>query len=85
MLNEGQCTTDILKFFGVEDYVRVQSLVTTQMPNEETAHLLKQSTTRPMLCVESVDEDMKGIPIKYGETIFCGDRVQLVVNTGSES
>ena len=85
MLNEGQCTTDILKFFGVEDYVRVQSLVTTQMPNEETANLLKQSSTRPMLCVESVDEDMNGIPIKYGETIFCGDRVQLVVNTGSES
>jgi len=85
MLNEGQCTTDILKFFGVEDYVRVQSLVTTQMPNEETAHLLKQSNTRPMLCVESVDEDMNGIPIKYGETIFCGDRVQLVVNTGSEA
>ena len=85
MLNEGQCTTDILKFFGVEDYVRVQSLVTTQMPNEETAHLLKQSNTRPMLCVESVDEDMNGIPIKYGETIFCGDRVQLVVKTGGES
>jgi GntR family phosphonate transport system transcriptional regulator len=85
MLNAGQSSTDILKFFGVEDYVRAQSLVTTQMPNEETAHLLKQSSTRPMLCVECVDEDMNGVPIKYGETIFCGDRVQLVVNTGEVS
>jgi GntR family phosphonate transport system transcriptional regulator len=83
MLKEGIGTTDILRFFGVEDYVRVQSLVTTQMPSDETAHLLKQSSTRPVLCVECVDEDMSGVPIKYGETIFCGDRVQLVVNTGA--
>lgn len=82
MLKEGQRTTDILKFFGVEDYVRVQSLITTQMPNEETAHLLRQASTRPMLCVECVDADMNGVPVKYGETLFCGDRVQLVVNSG---
>jgi GntR family phosphonate transport system transcriptional regulator len=81
MLKDGQGTTEILKFFGVQDYVRVHSLVTTQMPNEETAHLLKQSSTRPVLCVECLDADMNGIPIKYGETIFCGDRVQLVVNS----
>jgi GntR family phosphonate transport system transcriptional regulator len=85
MLKEGQRTTDILKFFGVQDYVRVKSLVTTQMPNEETAHLLKQASSRPVLCVECVDEDMDGIPIKYGETIFCGDRVQLVIKSGFDS
>jgi GntR family phosphonate transport system transcriptional regulator len=54
------------------------------MPSEETARLLKQSVTRPLLCVECVDVDMQGIPIKFGETMFCGDRVQLVVNSGQE-
>ena len=85
MLKEGSRTTDMLKHFGVQDYVRVQSLVTTQMPSDETAHLLKQSATRPVMCVECIDEDMNGLPIKYGETIFSGDRVQLVVDMGNKS
>jgi GntR family phosphonate transport system transcriptional regulator len=85
MLSKGSRTTDILKHFGVQDYVREQSRITTQMPNDETARLLKQPTTRPLLCVESLDVDMDGTPIKYGETVFCGDRVQLVVNAGDEA
>lgn len=82
MLNEGVSSSDILKRFGVEDYLRAQSRITTQMPSEETARLLKQPVTRPLLCVECVDVDMQGVPIKYGETVFCGDRVQLVVAMG---
>ena len=85
MLNNGTCTTDILKHFGVQDYVRAESRVTTQMPSDETARLLKQAATRPLLCVESLDLDMDGLPIKYGETVFCGDRVQLVVSTGADT
>ena len=49
---------------------------------EITARLLKQPVTRPLLCVECLDVDMDGVPIKFGETVFCGDRVQLLV-TGS--
>jgi GntR family phosphonate transport system transcriptional regulator len=49
------------------------------MPTDELAHLLRLPKTRPLLCVESVDADMEGVPIKYGETVFAGDRVQLVV------
>ncbi len=83
MLSEGTRTTEILRHFGVQDYVRAESRVTTQMPSEETARLLKQPTTRPVLCVECLDVDMDGQAIKYGETVFCGDRVQLVVSAGS--
>ena len=85
MLSQGSRTTDILKHFGVQDYVREQSRITTQMPSDETARLLRQPTTRPLLCVECLDVDMDGTPIKYGETVFCGDRVQLVVNVGDEA
>ena len=84
MLNDGTCTTAILRHFGVEDYLRAENRVTTQMPSAETARLLRQSTERPVLCVEGLDVDMAGQPIKYGETVFCGDRIQLVVNPGSE-
>src|SRR3990167_2939286 len=48
MLAEGTRTTDILKHFGVQDYVREQSRITTQMPNDETARLLKQPGTPPL-------------------------------------
>ena len=87
MLQEGTRTTEILRHFGVQDYIRAESRITTQMPSDETARLLLQPTNRPLLCVECVDVDMQGQPIKYGETVFCGDRVQLVVNneTGEET
>ena len=88
MLNGATQTTEILRHFGVQDYVRVTSRITTQMPSAEVARLLKQPTTRPVLCVECLDVDMEGAPIKYGETVFCGDQVQLVVtaeNTGGEA
>jgi GntR family phosphonate transport system transcriptional regulator len=65
--------------------VRAQSRITTQMPDDETARLLKQPSTRPLLCVECLDVDMDGTPIKYGETVFCGDRVQLVVSAGEDA
>lgn len=85
MLAQGLRSTDILKHFGVQDYLRAQSRITTQMPSDETARLLKQSGNRPLLCVECLDVDMEGTPIKYGETVFCGDRVQLVVNAGGDA
>lgn len=79
MLGEGTSTTEILRRLGVEDYLRAESRITTQMPSEEAARLLRQPVTRPLLCVESVDVDLDGHPIKYGETVFCGDRVQLCI------
>ncbi|WP_240979991.1 phosphonate metabolism transcriptional regulator PhnF [Ramlibacter agri] len=82
MLQEGASTTAMLQRLGLEDYVRAESRVTSQMPSEETARLLKQPATRPLLCVASIDADLEGRPVKYGETLFCGDRVQLSVSMG---
>lgn len=79
MLQEGDSTTNILRRLGVADYLRAESRITTQMPSEEQARLLRQPLTRPLLCVESVDVDLAGVPIKFGETLFSGDRVQLCV------
>lgn len=80
MLDEGTPTSSILERFGIGDYLRASSRITTQLPNEETARLLKQPMARPVLCVQSVDTDLLGTPIKCGETLFSGDRVQLVVS-----
>lgn len=81
MLGEGLHTTEILARLGVRDYLRRESRIATQLPGEEAARLLRQPAARPLLCVESVDVDLDGRPIKYGETLFCGDRVQLLVRS----
>ncbi|WP_296354947.1 phosphonate metabolism transcriptional regulator PhnF [Ramlibacter sp.] len=81
MLGEGAQTTEILARLGVRDYLRRESRITTQLPGEEAARLLRQSAARPLLCVESVDVDLEGRPVKYGETLFSGDRVQLLVRS----
>lgn len=82
MLQEGTSTSEMLRRLGVHDYVRAETRVTTQMPTKETAHLLQQPITRPLLCVSSVDVDTLGQRIKYGETLFSGDRVQLTITMG---
>jgi len=85
MLLQGSSTTEILRHFGVQDYVRSESRITTQIPGEATSRLLKQAPNRPVLCVECLDADMNGQPIKFGETLFSGDRVQLLVRDKGSS
>ena len=82
MLTNDRPTSDILKHFGVQDYVRKLSRIGTKMPDDETARLLGQPASRPLLWVESTDVDLENVPIKYGECYFCGDRVQLVIEPG---
>lgn len=82
LLQEGAGTSAILQRLGVADYLRAECRVTPQMPSVETARLLRQPATRPLLCVASVDVDLEGRRIKYGETLFSGDRVQLSVHMG---
>jgi GntR family phosphonate transport system transcriptional regulator len=82
MLTNDRPTSDILKHFGVQDYVRKLSRIGTKMPDDETARLLGQPASRPLLWVESTDVDLESVPIKYGECYFCGDRVQLVIEPG---
>lgn len=78
VLQQGERVTAVLKRFGIDDYLRKHNRITTQMPSDDVARLLAQPRARPVLVVESVDVDPAGTPIKYGETVFCGDRVQLV-------
>lgn len=82
MLHEGTGTSEILARLGLQDYLRAESRITSLMPGEEAARLLRQPASRPVLCVTSLDVDPDGSPVKYGETLFCGDRVQLSVCMG---
>jgi len=71
--------TAALRAFGVDDFTRASTRITTRLPKEDEAEALKIARTRPVLITESVDVDGDGTPIEYGVTTFAGDRVQLVV------
>lgn len=80
LIAAGESVTQAMRQQGVDDYTRVHNRITTRLPEEGVARALCQPRARPVLCVESVDADEHGTPVKYGITVFSGDRVQLVVD-----
>ncbi|AOX99612.1 phosphonate metabolism transcriptional regulator PhnF [Jeongeupia sp. USM3] len=73
------CIADVLPGFGVTEFSRKLSRVTARMPRPETAQLLAQPKTQPILYVENVYVDAAGVPIEYGITRFAADAVQLLI------
>jgi len=69
---------------GVADYVRHESRISARLPNAETAALMRQTVTRPVLLVTTVNTDPDDRPIELAETWFAGDRVTLTVNHDGE-
>lgn len=71
--------TRTLAEFGVADYERKHTRVSARLPDTTTARLMKQPTSRPVLYVQSINADPRGVPVQYGVTRFSGDWVQLVL------
>ena len=68
-----------LEKFGVKDYTRKWSRIGSVLPSSDVARRLQINRQQPVLWVENVDVDEKGVPIKYGITHLAADRVQLMV------
>jgi GntR family transcriptional regulator, phosphonate transport system regulatory protein len=77
-----QSVTQTLNEFGVSDYVRKHTRVSARLPDAHTARLMKQPANRPVLHVQSINADPRGMPVQYGITRFSGDWVQLVLMAG---
>lgn len=75
---ESSSITAALKRFGIADYTRLSTKVTTRLPDAEEARLLGTPKNRPILVAESVNIDADGKPIEVGIARFAGDRVQIV-------
>ncbi|MFC5740440.1 phosphonate metabolism transcriptional regulator PhnF [Dyella tabacisoli] len=74
-----QSVTRTLSEFGVNDYVRKHTRVSARLPEAATAKLMKQLPNRPVLHVQSINADPRGMPVQYGITRFSGDWVQLIL------
>jgi GntR family phosphonate transport system transcriptional regulator len=69
--------TKVMKHFGVDDYTRLESRVSAELPSAEDARLLKLPRSRPLLVAQSIDVDLEGRPISFNHVRFAGDRVHL--------
>ncbi len=79
VVRETGSITQAFAVHGVADYTRLNSRITTEMPDAVVAAELRQSANRPVLRVESVNIDLAGEPIEFAITWFAGDRITLTV------
>ncbi|HEY4200708.1 MAG TPA: phosphonate metabolism transcriptional regulator PhnF [Devosiaceae bacterium] len=71
--------TAALRHFGITDYSRRTTRISSRMPDSTEAELLGIARTRPVLETTKVDIDLSGRPIVWGVSTFPADRVNLVV------
>jgi GntR family transcriptional regulator, phosphonate transport system regulatory protein len=81
VFTQHRSVTRTLAQFGVRDYLRQYTAVMAKLPTPAISKTLGLAAGRPVLHVCSINVDLEGVPVQYGETYFSGDWVQLVVRT----
>ena len=74
-------TTQALKACGVVDYRRAETRVSARPVLGEEALRLDLAPGRPVLTVDSVNVDERGVPIQFTRALFAADRAELVVES----
>ena len=70
--------TRALGQYGIGDYFRKSSRVSTRLPEASDAEHLAMARTQPILFVESINVDLQGQPIEYSVARSAGHRMNLV-------
>lgn len=71
--------TKSFRHYGIHDYFRKMSRISTRMANNEEVRVLKLRQKQPLLVVEYVNVDPRGRPIEFGITRFSGERMEIVI------
>lgn len=70
-----------LRHYGVTDYRRRSTHISSRLPTAREARILRQAKSRPVLVTESINVDPRDWPIEFCETRFAAERVQFVIET----
>lgn len=76
---EKRSITDALRSFGVSDFIRRSTWISTRLPRASEADVLLQPVNRPVLVTATLNVDERNRPIEYGVSVFAGDQVRLFV------
>lgn len=80
---ELRSTTATYLHFGVHDYVRRATRISSRLPTPDEARRLHQPKSRPVLVTRKVDADLEGRSLSYSETRWASDRVEFVIDPSS--
>ncbi|MGF1502134.1 MAG: phosphonate metabolism transcriptional regulator PhnF [Paracoccaceae bacterium] len=75
--------SEALQRIGIADYHRKWTRLTAERPGAFLARHLQMPDIHPVLHSESVNVSPDGQLVEYGNTWFCSDRVQIVVDNAS--
>ena len=78
---ESGSVTQALRHYGVMDYRRKSTHISSRLPTAREARMLRQAKTRPLLVTESINVDPRNWPIEFCETRFASERVQFVIES----
>ena len=73
--------TQALRHYGVMDYRRKSTHISSRLPTAREARMLRQAKTRPVLVTENINVDPRDWPIEFCETRFASERVQFIIET----
>lgn len=73
--------TQALRHYGVMDYRRKSTHISSRLPTAREARMLRQAKTRPVLVTESINVDLREWPIEFCETRFASERVHFIIET----
>src|SRR3546814_244616 len=71
--------TKAFAHYGIGDYTRKETRITTRLPNTNEARLLELPRSQPLLVTESVNIDAESRAIEYGWGRMAAERAQLIV------
>ena len=73
--------TRALRDLGILDYVRVQTTIHARPPTAEECALLAMPHHVPVITTQSINHDMTGTILEYGEARFAADRIDIVIKS----
>ncbi|MGV3553348.1 phosphonate metabolism transcriptional regulator PhnF [Rhizobium sp.] len=73
--------SEVLKTYGIENYTRLNTFITTRPPTDVEARILRQPRSHWVLCTQKVDVDEDGKPISFSQSVWAGNLVQLEIDS----
>jgi GntR family transcriptional regulator, phosphonate transport system regulatory protein len=78
-----ESVTDTLKELGITDYVRVRTHILSRLPTSEEAGILQMPRHVPLIITRSINHDVDGNMLEYGEARMAADRMEIVIDTSN--
>ncbi|MCJ7874550.1 UTRA domain-containing protein [Phaeobacter sp. J2-8] len=79
LLLAGHGVTEALAAYGIKDFTRSETIISTRLPRPTEAIELDIAATQPVLVTRGINVDKQGHEIEVSEAVSRGDKVLLVV------